>query len=216
MVKSFGTDSTAIYARESLPKRNGIEVTKNSTESTQRAQPEGVAKVSNLGDEAFEKMNYSEATKLYKQSIRLLAQDSGDGDHLDLKQCKTFCVLTSMLLKLSRAYLHDEKRKESKKSLLTAESCVRKVTNNELNKENETEGDIAMVKYSSLNLLSKVMEELGDAHERDEDLTKAEETFQEALSYKRECFKILREKDVVANVFKNGIQMNLEIGKWFI
>jgi tetratricopeptide (TPR) repeat protein len=216
MVKSFGTDSTATHARESLPKRNGIEVTKNSTKSTQRAQPEGLAKVSDLGDEAFERMNYSEAIKLYKQSIRLLAQNSGDGDHLDLKQCKRYCVLTSMLLKLSRAYLHDEKKEESKRSLVSAEICVRKVTNNELNKENEIEEDIAMVKYSSLTLLSKVMEELGDAHERDADLTTAEQTFQEALSYKRECIKILREKDVVANVFKNRIQMNLEIGKCFI
>lgn len=73
-----------------------------------------------------------------------------------------------------------------------------------------------MVEYSSFTLLSKVMEGHGDTHLLDGDFTMAEEAFQEAIAFKRKSLNIIRTEDVVAKVFNNKIQINLELGKLLI
>lgn len=212
-MKSFGTESSiGINSPASSTGRSRIGGIKDTNKASSQASPgQNFARFSALGDEAFENKKNEIAVNFYMQSVRLLTPKHLYEGQLDLRQCKKYCVLTSILLKVAQAYLQDKHKEEAQKSLNSAEVFIRKVIDNDMDKENVNSDDISIVEYSSYNLLSKVMERHGDAHLLDGDFTRAEEAFQESIIFRHQSLNIMHSEDIVSETFNNMIKINLEL-----
>ena len=167
-----------------------------------------------MGDAAFRNQDFRVSVKHYMQALRLILpnpKDLLDEQPVDLIQCKKRCVATSTLLKVSQAFLHENEKEESRKSLQTAETLIRPVVDIKEDKENGDIREIHMLQFSSFTLLSEVMQRTGDLHVLDGNITMAEQNYRKAVSWKRTSLTTMRARESIAAFFPDTREKTLEL-----
>ncbi|GFH56507.1 predicted protein [Chaetoceros tenuissimus] len=137
-----------------------------------------------MGDEAFRKQDYKKAIAKYIESVRsILPSPHAEVNSVQLttETMRQYCVATNTLLKLYAVYCKNNEEEDAKKSLHSAKALIEKVLSNQ-NDENMKNRDSFLIRVSALTLYSEIMEAQGDIYYANQEYTKADKIYNEALN----------------------------------